>query len=168
MSTATATTVPTPPKELDGFALRDPIRADFQLLHPDWVCSMAIIRSQYHREWTRSDWVATCTLSAIVGPVKEDDYMTPRVAFTHSWASDDHGLARVHLVSGQKGLDLRLPNGEVGPVEFADRQKLLEFLGQLAGIELHYTADLFGFLKKDGSDTPVLTAQPFPIQSPQA
>jgi hypothetical protein len=159
-TSAVAQTIETPPKELSDYNLdvRDVV---FRTLDKKFVLRMTLSRNHYKQ--TFGGWTATCGLFIYLGPEIETDNDALLIRVSHWWHSDDDNLARIVLTGGNKGFRLTLPNAEVCFLAFEERGRLLEFLGQLRGVELHYTADIFGFLRKDGSDKAVVTPLPFPI-----
>lgn len=87
----------------------------------------------------------------------------PFFSLDNFWHSNDNdSLARIRLVKERQGFRLTLPSGSIRPIDAQEQDRLLDLLSHLRGIELHYTPDLFGFLKKDGSDKPRIIKQPFP------
>ncbi len=68
----------------------------------------------------------------------------------------------MRLVGESKGLRLSIGPTEIRPIAFKERERLLAFLGELRGVVIDYTPDLFGFLNGDGSDQVIKTVQPFP------
>lgn len=150
------------PEELRAFSFRTQDQR-FSLVGTDMVLVMSIVRD-FHRYDADMGWAASCGWYVRIEPAKipeQSNGPVPRLSFSH-WMHSGSSEETVNLTGAQHGLALRPPIGEIGPIDFKDRERLLSFLKELRGVKLKYVANLFGFLKKDGSDQEVVFDLPFP------
>lgn len=146
----------------------------FSLVDTDMVLLLSLTRGYYRQDSaisnTAGGWVTHCGLYVTIEPASADKarekyHAVPMIRFSNWLSSIDDILGTVNLTVNQHGMRLMLPNGEIDCIDIKDRERLLAFLGELRGVQLKYVANLFGFLRKDGSDKEIVTELRFPAET---
>lgn len=135
------------------------------MLDPAYTLGLTLSRDAWKNEFDNS-YVASCVLSVYLRATDQGSKSAPSMSYRFyacKSEEEDDDLARCHITVESAGIRLAVGDGEVQQIHKKERDRLLAFLQELRGVRIHYIADLFGFLKKDGSDRPVVYDHPFPI-----
>lgn len=149
------------PTELDEFPLQM-TDVTFRLANSRQVLSMTITRNEDRFfEPDPTSVLLSCGLYCRLET--PGDETAPCFNSRHFWSTTHQDSpVSLYLTGESRGFRLALPNAEYRSIHIDERERLLAFLSELRGVELHYTADLHGYMKKDGSDKPQIMKQPFP------
>lgn len=104
---------------------------------------------------------ATCAIYVRFGSVNKDD-KAPSIFVSHWWCADD-GKTDVHLVMTHTGCRVNIENIDFENLASSERDRLHAFFSELRGVRYSYVQDMFGFVKKDGTDRKQVFEIPFPL-----
>lgn len=107
--------------------------------------------------------VLTCSLYATLKPVADDNRAPTMRASMFLTSGEDFGGEYVYLVMSHTGVRLSFKHQEVGNIRSDERDRIHALLLELRGVDYRFTPDLFGFLKKDGSDVEQRFSLNFPV-----
>lgn len=158
------------PAYLDNFSC-DIREQRFSLVGTDMVVVMNLSRGYYKNDFVGDGrlYTATCGLYIVIEPSDaaeraNENRPSPRIQFSN-WMTSSDALQSVHVSGNREGFRITLPNGQISDVALTEKDRLLAFLHELRGIQIKYVANIFGFLRKDGSDKEVITELRFPAET---
>lgn len=134
------------------------IREQFRMTDDRYTLELCLSRSSYGMRESRA---LTSALYARFGPSGKADH--PRIRTSMFLTSADGCIEDVRLVMTHTGLTLDFCHNSIDNIHKDERDRLHALLLELRGVKYRYTADMFGFLRKDGSDVPQIFDLAFPV-----
>jgi hypothetical protein len=142
----------------------------FAMRDPDYTLRVAIIRDSYKSDFKIPPFHATSSVNLYLQRKDKNKERGVSTVASFGWYHSTFYIEEMrgeipvlHLVKQNVDLRLSLPNGiEIQDIKASERDAILALLKELRGLKIRYTADLFGFLRKDGSDKPQDIELPFP------
>lgn len=136
------------------------IRERFRMTDDRYALELSLNRGSY-RASASGDLILTCALYATFGPSGKDDH-APRIRTSMFLTSSDIDSEHMRLVMTHTGVTLNFGHNDIDNIHSVERDRLHALLKELRGVIYKYTPDLFGFLRKDGSDVPQVYSLAFP------